>query len=66
MGLEDKAKKVAGVVAGVAVLVNVRRNDLHDEVDLVSLAGVPLFSRDEKGNPRLFGIPLKRRRAPRA
>jgi hypothetical protein len=67
MALIDKAKKAAGAAAGVAVLVNVTRNDVHNEVDRVTLAGVPLFTRDEKGKPFLFGIiPLRRRKAPRA
>ena len=66
MAIEDKVKKAAGAVAAVAVLVNVRRNDVYNEVDSVTLAGISLFSRDGNGNPRLLGIPLRRRRAPRA
>jgi hypothetical protein len=67
MGIIDKAKQAAGTVAGVAVLVNVTKNDVHHEVDRVTLAGVPLFTRDQAGKPFLFGlIPLRRRKAPRA
>lgn len=66
MALEDKVKKAAGAAAAVAVLVSVKRSLEHNEVESVSLAGIPLFSRDDKGNPRIFGIPLRRRRAPRA
>lgn len=66
MGVVDKAKRAAGLVSGVAVLVNVTRNDVFGEVDAVTLGGIPLFKRDAAGKPFLFGlIPLKRRRAPR-
>ncbi len=60
-------KKAAGLAAAVAAVVNVRKNDMHDEVDRVTLAGIPLFTRNDVGKPYLFGlIPLKRRKAPRA
>lgn len=66
MGIIGKFKQAAGTIAGVAVLVNVTKNDVHHEVDRVTLAGVPLFTRDAKGNPSLLGIRLRRRKAPRA
>ncbi len=60
-------KKAAGLAAAVAAVVSVQKNDVHDEVDRVSLAGIPLFTRNDAGKPFLFGlIPLKRRKAPRA
>ena len=60
-------KKAAGVAAAAYAVISVRRNDVHNEVDRVSLAGIPLFTRDEVGKPYLFGfIPLKRRKAPRS
>lgn len=66
MSLKEKATKGAATASALYALVNVTRNDVHDEVDRVTLAGVPLFSRDDKGKPYLFGlIPLKRRKAPR-
>lgn len=66
MGIIDRTKKAAGAVAAASALVNVTINDVHREVDLVTFAGIPLFKRDERGNPRVLGIPFKRRRPPRA
>ncbi len=66
MGIIDKGKKAAGAAAAVGALVNVQVNDVHHEVDRVSFAGIPLFSRDDAGNPRVLGIRFKRRKAPRA
>ncbi len=64
---KENLKKVASAVGAAAVLVNITRNDVHNEVDAVTFAGLPLFTRDEKGNPKLFGIfKMKRRRGPRA
>ncbi len=57
-------KKVAKGAALVA-MVNVQRNDVHNEVDRVTFGGIPLFSRDENGRPSILGIPFKRRKAPR-
>jgi hypothetical protein len=65
MGIVDKAKQAAGTIAGVAVLVNVTHNDVHHEVDKVTLAGIPLFKRDAEGNPSILGIRFRRRKAPR-
>lgn len=64
--LVQKVTKAAGTAAGVWAMVNVTVNDVHHEVDRVTFAGIPLFKRDDKGNPRILGIPFKRRRAPRA
>lgn len=61
-----KLKKAAGAASAVAVLVNVTRNDIYDEVDRVTFAGLPIFQRDQAGNPRIFGIRFRRRRGPRA
>ncbi len=59
-------KKAAGTAAALAAVVSVQKNDVHNEVDRVTLAGIPLFTRNEVGKPYLFGfIPLKRRKAPR-
>ncbi len=58
MKLVRNAAKLGALIA----LVNVRRNDAYDEVERVSLAGIPLFSRDEQGRPRVLGISFKRRR----
>ena len=66
MGLIDKAKKGATTAAAAAALVNITINDVHNEVERVSFAGIPLFKRDERGNPRVLGIPFKRRKKPRA
>lgn len=65
MGIIDKAKRAAGTVAAAGALVNITINDEYNEVDRLTFAGVPLFKRDEKGNPRILGIPFKRRRPPR-
>jgi hypothetical protein len=63
----EKLKQAAKAASAVAVLVNVTRNDVHGEIDRVTLAGLPLFSRDGAGNPKLFGLfKLRRRRGPRA
>jgi hypothetical protein len=60
-------KRAAKTASALAVLVSVQRNDVHHEVDRVTFAGLPLFERDEKGNPKLFGIfKMRRRRGPRA
>lgn len=64
--LVHKATQAAGAVAGVAALVNITVNDVHAEVDRVTFAGIPLFARDARGNPRILGIPFRRRKAPRA
>lgn len=61
-----KLKKAAGAASAVAVLVNVTKNDLYHEIDRVTFAGIPIFKRDQAGNPSLFGIRLRRRRGPRA
>lgn len=66
MGIVDKGKKAAGAAAAAAALVNITINDVHNEVERVTFAGIPLFKRDDKGNPRILGIPFKRRRPPRA
>ncbi len=47
-------------------MVNITRNDVHDEIERVTFAGLPLFARDAKGNPRVLGIRFKRRKGPRA
>ncbi len=65
MGIVDKATKGAATVATVAALVKVTINEEHGEVDRFAVVGIPLFKRDKDGNPRLFGIPFKRRRGPR-
>lgn len=65
MGAIEKVTKAATVAGGIAALVTVTRSAEHNEVETVTLAGVPLFSRDLDGNPRIFGIPFRRRRAPR-
>ena len=63
---DDDAKlkgvvKTAAKVAAAAALVSVSRNDVHNEVDRVTFAGIPLFSRDqETGAPRVLGIPFRR------
>lgn len=64
--LLDKAKTGASAAVAAAALVNVTINDVHREVDRVTFAGIPLFSRDERGNPRVLGIRFRRRKAPRA
>lgn len=62
----EKLKKAAGAASAVAVLVNITKNDVHNEIDRVTFAGLPLFTRDRAGKPKLFGlIPLRRRRGPR-
>lgn len=66
MKVIDKVKQAAGTAAGVAVLVTVQRNDVFNEIDVVRFAGIPLFKRDDKGNPSILGIRFRRRRAPRA
>lgn len=64
--MNNKLGKAAATAAALAAVVSVQRNDVHNEVERVTLAGVPLFTRDEQGKPYLFGwIPLKRRRGPR-
>ncbi len=64
--MKDKAGKVAGAAGAVMALVNITHNDVHDEVDRVTFAGLPIFKRDAKGNPRVLGIRFKRRKGPRA
>ncbi len=66
MGIVDKGKKAAAAASGLAVLVNVQMNDQHHEVERVTFAGIPLFKRDEAGNPRVLGIKFRRRKSPRA
>ncbi len=66
MGIVDKGKKLATGAAAIAPFVSIQVNDVHHEVDLVSFAGIPLFKRDAKGNPRVLGIKVRRRKAPRA
>ncbi len=62
-----KLKKAGGVVAAIATQLDVQRNDVHGEIDRVAIGPVPLFTRDDKGKPYLFGfIPMRRRKAPRA
>ncbi len=63
--LITKASKAAGAVATAWAMVNITVNDVHQEVDKVTFAGIPLFKRDAAGNPKILGIPFKRRRAPR-
>lgn len=53
-------KKVLTGAAAIAALVKADYNEQHDEYDRVSIAGVPLFRRDERGNPRVLGIPFGR------
>jgi hypothetical protein len=66
MGIVDKGKQAAATAGALAVLVKVTRSGDAQEVDRVTLAGVPLFTRDDAGKPYLFGIiPMKRRRKPR-
>jgi len=65
MGIVDKAKKAAGAAAGLAAAVSIQVNDVHHEVDAVRVLGIPVFKRDEAGNPRVLGIPFRRRKGPR-
>lgn len=62
----DKLKQAAKTAGALAVLVSVEKNDVHNEVEAVRFAGLPIFKRDAKGNPRIFGIRFKRLRGPRA
>lgn len=62
----DKLKQAAKTAGALAVLVTVQKNDVHNEVDVVRFAGIPVFKRDAAGNPRIFGIRFKRLRGPRA
>ncbi len=66
MSLKVKAAKAAGAAGAVMTLVNVTKNDVYNEIDRVTFAGIPLFKRDAAGNPRVFGIRFRRRRGPRA
>ncbi len=66
MSLKAKASKAAGAAGAIAAMVNITRNDVHDEIERVTFAGLPLFKRDAKGNPRVLGIRFKRRKGPRA
>jgi hypothetical protein len=63
MSLDDQTKKATTVLTGAAALaasIKVERSDEHDEVERVDVLGVPLFKRDERGNPRILGIPFRR------
>lgn len=62
----EKLKKAATAASALAALVNVTKH-ASGEVERVTFAGLPLFSRDEAGNPRLLGLfKVRRRRGPRA
>lgn len=66
MGIVDKATKAASTAATAAALVKITINEEHGgEVESVRFAGIPLFKRDAAGNPRVLGIPFKRRKKPR-
>ena len=63
MGLPDKVDKAQKVLTGAAALAAAVKVELHperDEVERVSVLGVPLFKRDEDGRPRVLGIPFPR------
>lgn len=53
-------KTILTGAAAIAALVKAERNDELDEYERVSIAGVPVFRRDAKGNPRVLGIPFGR------
>lgn len=50
---------VAAVAAALAPL-DVERDEQHGEINRVAYARVPLFWRDDKGRPRVIGIPFPR------
>jgi hypothetical protein len=59
----EKAGKAAGVasaVSAVAARLRVVRDEERNEVLSVHLGPIPLFTRDEQGRPRVFGIPFRR------
>ena len=56
----NKAKKAAAVVTTFAAAVDVHRDADSGEIDKVTFAKVPLFTRDERGNPKVLGIPFRR------
>jgi hypothetical protein len=63
MTLEDKTKKATTVLTGAAALaatIKAEYNEQHGEYDKVTIAGIPVFKRDERGNPKLLGIPFGR------
>jgi hypothetical protein len=52
--------RVAGAVGAVLAPLDVQRDEEHGEIKRVTYARVPLFWRDERGRPRVFGIPFPR------
>lgn len=57
---EQKVKRVLTGASALAAAVSAHYNAEHDEFDRVTVLGVPLFLRDERGNPRVLGIPFRR------
>lgn len=56
----DKAQKVLTGAAALAAAVQVHVNEEHNEVDRVAVLGVPLFTRDDAGTPRVLGLKFPR------
>lgn len=53
-------KKILTGAAAAAALINAHYDDEHGEYQKVTVAGLPVFKRDERGNPKVFGIPFPR------
>lgn len=67
MNAEKTAKRVLTGAAAIAAAITVHVNDEHNEVDKVAVLGVPVFMRDERGNPLVLGMRFPRWiRGPRA
>jgi hypothetical protein len=63
MSVEDVAKKAVGVAVTASTvlgLVHVVRDDEHGEIQSFTLGPAALFWRDQKGRPRVLGIPFGR------
>ncbi len=63
MSLDDKLKTTTKVLTGAAAVasaVKVEVSDQHHEVERVAVLGIPLFVRDDKGLPRVFGVKFPR------
>jgi len=63
MSLDEKLQKTTKVLTGAAALAAAVKVELHperDEVEKVTVLGVPLFKRDDDGRPRVLGIPFAR------
>jgi hypothetical protein len=58
---EQKTKRVIRGLAAAAMAVQVDIDAEHEEVERVTVLGLPVFFRDQgSGRPRVFGVPFPR------